>query len=151
MFFGGLPWDYPEEMKPAAAWIIRTFGVGLLAMLLSGCATEPKATLLVQVSDASSGEPLAGAKVQAETAARNHPLSVSSLLGQTGPMFSTGFTDVDGRTTLEYLSGRPVRIAALCRGYPIVTMTIEEPWLGPAETVSDPGPDGNRLRVRVHE
>jgi hypothetical protein len=138
-------------MNPAAAWTIRTLGAGLLALLLSGCASEPKAVLLVQVSDAGSGAPIAGAKVQAETAARNHPLSVSSLLGQTGPMTSTGFTDANGQATLEYLSGRPVRIAALSRGYPILTMTIEEPWLGPSEALSDPGPDGNRLRVHVRE
>lgn len=92
-----------------------------------------------------------GAKVQAETAARNHPLSVSSLLGQTGPVTSTGFTDDDGRATLEYLSGRPVRVAALARGYPILTMTVEEPWLGPADGLSDPGPNGDRMRMRVRE
>lgn len=119
--------------------------------LAGGCASEPRAVLHVQVSDAGSGAPIVGAKVQAETAARNHPLSVSSLLGQTGPVTSTGFTDDDGRATLEYLSGRPVRVAALARGYPILTMTVEEPWLGPADGLSDPGPNGDRMRMRVRE
>lgn len=138
-------------MTSATAWSSGAIGLVIALLLAGGCASEPRAQLRVDVSDAASGAPIVGAKVQAETLARNHPLAVSSLLGQTGPVTSTGFTDEAGRATLEYVVGRPVRVAALARGYAIVTLTVEEPWLGPASAESETGPMGGRMRVRVRE
>jgi hypothetical protein len=127
--------------------LLRATGALAIAVL-SGCAGPDIAALSVLVMDQASGEVISGAKVVADTPSHEHPLSVESMLGQTGPMLKTGYTDSSGTAVVEYAVGRPVRIGVLARGYPLLIESIDQPWLG--ETVLMGDREGTKqLRARV--
>ena len=124
--------------------------MALTTALLTGCAGPDSSALSVLVSDASTGEPLAGAKVVADTPSHDHPFSISSMLGQTGPRQSVGYTDDRGLAIVEYATGRAVRVGVLARGYPLLIENIDQPWLGEVELLGDVDSGTSaRLRARV--
>lgn len=131
-------------MRPLLAYLMMT----LTAAGLGGCAGPDIAALSVLVTDQASGEPIPGAKVVADTPSRDHPLSFETLLGRTGPMLETAFTDDRGRAVVEYASGRPVRIGVLAPGFPLLIENIDQPWLGETSLLGD-REGGKQLRARV--
>ena len=98
-------------------------------LLLTGCAGPDIAALSVLVLDQETGEVISGAKVVADTPSHDHPLSVESMLGRTGPILNTAYTDSSGETVVEYAAGRPVRIGVLARGYPLLIENIDQPFV----------------------
>ncbi len=128
----------------------RFFSSIIAAALLVGCAASDNSSLSVEVSDAATGAPVANAKVVADTPSHDHPFSIATMLGLTGPEFSTAFTDDHGRAVVEYATGRPVRIGVLARGYPLLIRIIDRPWLGEEELLGDTdSATSSRLRARV--
>lgn len=73
--------------------------------------------LTVQVRDAATLEPAAGVNVVGQTPSRDHPFSIATMLGQTGPNSSSAVTDAQGRATITYIPGRPVRLGLLGEGW----------------------------------
>jgi len=121
-------------------------------LLVSACAAQPlPAPISVRVVDAASGEPILGAKVVADVASHDHPFSVATLLGETGPVSSSAFTDELGLAMVTCTPGRAVRIGVLAVKYPVLIQLIDEPWLGRVvlEGDVDAGLPGRRLRATV--
>lgn len=129
---------------------MRTVGLMLALLWVTGCSSDPSAQLRVRVLDGKTLDPVVGAKVIAETPSQDHPFSVRTILGGTGPIRSTAETDQAGEALVLYHPGRPVRIAAILPGYPITMQLCEEPWRGPMALTPDAAPAGElSLRVTV--
>lgn len=85
-----------------------------LALAACGASTAP---LTVEVRDAATHKPASGVTVVADVPSKFHPFSIASMLGQTGPDASHAKTGADGRATVQYIPGRPVRLGVLAPGW----------------------------------
>lgn len=129
---------------------MRTVGLVLALVWMTGCSSDPSAQLRVRVLEGKTLEPVVGARVIAETPSQDHPFSVRTILGETGPIRSTAETNRAGEALVLYHPGRPVRIGAILPGYPVTMQLCEEPWKGMTVLTPDAAPAGEpSLRVMV--
>lgn len=122
--------------KGAARLAVLALALLALAVLCSGCASEPMSTLLVHVRSGPDGQPLQGAMVLAETPSRDHPFSVESLLGQTGPRSDSALTDSQGAAAVHCPRERPVRIGIITPAG-VASFTLLDPHPGLTGIASD--------------
>jgi len=130
--------------------VIRFCVASAVATLACACADRTLSPLSITVLDGESNQPIVGARVVADTPSFKHPLSITAaIFKQDGPQSSAAFTGDDGRATVEYLAGHPVRIGVLARGHAMLIRNIDEPWIGVFDLRTDPGEPGTPLRARV--
>jgi hypothetical protein len=129
----------------------RTLALTLAAIALGlpACSSPSMQPLMVTVTDAATHSPVHAAEVIADVPSKDHPFSVNSIFGLTGPLSNSAFTDERGIATVNYATGRPVRITVLAPLYSPVIQLLEEPIADADLTDDFDPPDQPRLIVHI--